>query len=77
MSIHQNLGNDGTYFSIEACAGGKDYHYTYCNGAPANEGSWTNDDTNYAYRPAIFPIIDQIDIGGGGIWMPAARQIGV
>lgn len=58
--------DDGAFTAMSGVEFGTTWQYTECNGAPANEASWSNTATQ---RPLFGLIIDQLDDGansGGG-----------
>lgn len=55
--------NDGSNQAMNAVDGGVNFHYTTCNGAPANEAAWTQTLTT---RPPIALVLSQLDNGAGG-----------
>ncbi len=55
--------DDGANVAMNAIDGGVNFHYTTCNGAPANEAAWTQTLTT---RPPIALVVSQLDDGAGG-----------
>ncbi|MBI5192757.1 MAG: hypothetical protein HZA08_04865 [Nitrospirae bacterium] len=57
--------DDGANAAMNGLDGGVNFHYTTCNGVPANEASWTQ---TLVRRPPIALVISQLDngVGGGG-----------